>query len=118
MTAVGFRSPDPVSKGLKAKVYCFTRGKPLGYYSSWPVFTLTHHMLVWWAAWRVYPGKRFFDYVILGDDIVIADRLVAESYQKRMAEVEVTISHEKSLISSTGAMEFAKRFITDEGAWD
>ena len=25
----------------------------------------------------MYPGRRFTDYVILGDDIVIGDRLVA-----------------------------------------
>lgn len=59
-----------------------------------------------------------WDYAILGDDIVIADQGVAEEYQKIMKDAEVTISKEKSLISFTGAMEFAKRFITDWGTQD
>ncbi|KAL6959005.1 hypothetical protein U1Q18_050036 [Sarracenia purpurea var. burkii] len=49
MAMVMFRSPDKVSPKVRARVYRFTRGQPLGYYSSWPVFTLTHHMLVWLA---------------------------------------------------------------------
>jgi len=43
---------------------------------------------------------------------------VAEEYVKIMNDCEVTISKEKSLISSTGALEFAKKFITDEGSMD
>lgn len=70
--------------------------------TSWPVFALTHHALVWHAAWRVYPGKRFLDYAILGDDIVIADSSVAAEYQKIMCDAEVTISKEKSLVSCYG----------------
>ena len=55
---------------------------------------------------------------MLGDDIVIADERVAEQYQKIMCDAEVTISKEKSLVSHTGAMEFAKRFIADWGTQD
>lgn len=77
-------------------------------------------MLVWWAAWRVRPGVRFWDYALalLGDDIVIADPEVAESYKQVMAEAEVTISIEKSLVSDKGALEFAKRFLTEGGTVD
>lgn len=28
----------------------FVCGQPLGYYASWPLFALTHHILVWYAA--------------------------------------------------------------------
>ncbi|KAI5567024.1 hypothetical protein BDE02_13G061400 [Populus trichocarpa] len=38
----------------------------------WPLFTLSHHMVVWLAAERLYPGRRFQAYAVLGDDIVIA----------------------------------------------
>lgn len=55
----------------------------------------------------------FLDYAVLGDDIVIADERVAEEYQKIMRDAEVTISKEKSLVSRSGAAEFAKRFMTD-----
>lgn len=59
---------------------CFTAGQPLGYYASWPLFTLSHHWVVWMAAARVYPRRRFKDYAILGDDVVIADPMVAKEY--------------------------------------
>ena len=35
--------------------------------SSWPLFTLTHHTLVWIAAERVYGTTKLCDYAILGD---------------------------------------------------
>lgn len=111
MTEVDFRSPDKVSPQGEIESYKFTRGQPLGYYSSWPVFSITHHMIVWLVANYIYPGKRFTDYAILGDDIVIADDEVAESYRYVMEEIQAVISLEKSLISTKGACEFAKRFI-------
>lgn len=45
-----------------------------GYYSSWPLFALTHHVIVWAAAEQVYPGRVFDAYGLLGDDIVVADK--------------------------------------------
>lgn len=117
MTQASFRSPEPL-RGTRGRLYRFTKGQPLGYYSSWPVFALTHHMLVWRSAWQVYPGRKFLDYAILGDDIVIADEKVAAEYERLMDGCEVTISREKCLISHSGAMEFAKRFITDLGSLD
>ncbi|CAK9170024.1 unnamed protein product [Ilex paraguariensis] len=63
------------------------------------------------SAWRVRLGVKFFDYALLGDDIVIADPVVAKSYLEVMEECKVTISKEKSLISNVSALEFAKRFM-------
>ena len=37
-------------------------GRPLGFFSSWPLFTLTHHTLVWIAAERVYGTTKLCDY--------------------------------------------------------
>ncbi|KAK4412078.1 putative mitochondrial protein [Sesamum alatum] len=102
MNQIAFRSPERTGSPSKARVYRFTRGQPLGYLSSWPSFTLTHHMVVWLAAYEVYPGKKFWDYAILGDDIVIADRKVAEAYMRIMDEMGGIISLPKSLISHTG----------------
>jgi hypothetical protein len=45
-----------------------------------------------------------------GDDVVIADLHVARQYEDYLHRLGVTISYPKSLISSTGAAEFAKRF--------
>lgn len=89
----------------------FVAGQPLGYRSSWALFALTHHLLVWCAAEQVYPGKRFDKYAILGDDIVIADSKVAQVYKTALASLQVKISESQSLISHSGAAEFAKRFL-------
>lgn len=56
----------------------FVAGQPLGLHASWPLFALEHHLVVWYAADQYYPGKKFTKYVILGDDIVIADERVAQ----------------------------------------
>jgi len=113
MNQTAFRSPERVGSSLKARVYRFTRGQPLGFYSSWPSFTLTHHMVVWLAAWRVYPGQKFKNYALLGDDIVIADKGVAQAYRSIMEEMGGVINIDKSLISHNGCCEFAKRFIVN-----
>lgn len=78
-------------------------------YGSWPIFAFTP--LVWWAAEQVRPGIRFDKYAVLGDDVLITDPLVAEQYRLGLRRLGVKISPSKSLISSTGAAEFAKRFL-------
>jgi|APAga8741243855_1050100.scaffolds.fasta_scaffold58707_2 hypothetical protein len=64
------------------------------------------------CAELVYPGRRFGDYAILRDDVVIADESVAKVYSDSAAlgDLGVTISYSKSLISHSGSAEFAKRF--------
>lgn len=94
----------------KHRNICFVTGQPLGYYSSWPLFALSHHVLVWYAAEQCYPGQVFRRYAILGDDIVIADDRVAMTYSALLERLGVSISLPKSLTSKEGACEFAKRF--------
>jgi len=86
-------------------------GQPMGALSSWALLALTHHALVQLAAHNVYPNhKRWFEgYAVLGDDIVIADKAVAREYLRIMDCVGVEIGLAKSLVSSTGSLEFAKR---------
>jgi hypothetical protein len=83
-------------------------GQPLGAYSSWAAFTLSHHVLI----------RHCFDelgipctgkYLVLGDDVVIAHRGAARLYTKRLTELGVEISKTKSLISRD-TLEFAKRY--------
>lgn len=88
----------------------FVTGQPLGFLSSWPLFALSHHVIVWAAAEMVRPGEKFMQYALLGDDVVIADEVVALKYRDIMEGLKVKISDVKSLISSSGA-EFAKRFL-------
>lgn len=46
--------------------------------ASWPLFALSHHVYVWQAAEQcdLLEGRKFVNYAILGDDLVIADERV------------------------------------------
>lgn len=58
---------------------------------------LTHHCIVRMAGVMVGISK-FRNYLILGDDIVIANKLVAESYISIMEGLGVAISKPKCVI--------------------
>jgi hypothetical protein len=94
--------------GFNSVVYAV--GQPMGALSSWALLALTHHALVQLAAYEVHKSSGWFlDYAVLGDDVVIADRLVARKYLRIMEEIGVDISLAKSLVSNTSSLEFAKR---------
>jgi hypothetical protein len=101
LTRKGFCAPD-------GKTYFYKVGQPIGARSSWAMFTLSHHLLVQYAAHLVgvYPFK---DYILLGDDIVITNDAVAEKYVELITELGVGISPHKSHVSET-TYEFAKRW--------
>jgi len=89
-------------------------GQPMGALTSWAMLAITHHAIVQMAAalsGRVAGDNWFQDYALLGDDIVIADRLVADTYLKIMAGLGVGIQLSKSVHDSSGrgVLEFAKR---------
>lgn len=88
----------------------FVAGQPLGYHASWPLFALSHLLLVRWSAQQAYPGMVFRRYAVLGDYVVIADKRVASLYEQALVKLGVMISYQKSRISSSGSVEFAKRF--------
>jgi len=98
-----FESPDGVKR-------IYATGQPMGVYSSWPLLALVHHVIVRISALRV--GKtRFRSYRILGDDIVIRNKLVADEYSKVLRYLHVKISKTKTLVS-LDTFEFAKRLFT------
>jgi len=88
------------------------RGQPLGAYSSWVVFSYTHHLLVQFSAERVREDPM--QYSLLGDDLMIWNDAVAKEYERLIKELDVPISQSKSLSSasdrSTG--EFTKRIFS------
>lgn len=115
-------------------------GQPMGAYSSWAMLALTHHFIVQYSAWssnggdqslptnyeirnnRVFctgggvsPPVWFKDYMILGDDLLILNQKVANRYLQVMESLGVGVNMSKSLISTTGCGEFAKKFITPQG---
>jgi hypothetical protein len=89
-------------------------GQGMGLYSSWPAFAYSHHILIQWCASEV-GIESFTDYVIIGDDVAIANELVARKYRDILSELGVKISTAKSIISTKYPYcgEIAKRLILD-----
>lgn len=97
----------------------YTCGQPMGALTSWASMALLHHALVLFAAVRAgvvswpYP-LTFRDYLVLGDDVVIASKPVAEAYLALASELCIPISLHKSFISETGMFNFANQtYLTD-----
>ncbi|KAK8965436.1 hypothetical protein KSP40_PGU001362 [Platanthera guangdongensis] len=65
------------------------------------------------AADIVYPGKKFTKYAILGDDFIIADHCVGQISMNLLETIGVQFSPQKYQLSSTGCIEFAKRFLVN-----
>lgn len=91
----------------------YTVGQPMGIYSSWAVFALTHHFIIQYCAW-INGYKSFDKYRVLGDDVAIWDEKVAVEYEKLILSFNVDISYAKSIIPNKTSRkpakaEFAKR---------
>lgn len=96
----------------------YLAGQPMGAYTSWAVFALSHHFLVQFSAYQAFGTLKWFEeYCLLGDDVVIGNKKVAESYLALLRVIGVEVGLAKSLISTRGVFEFAKRTfrITKEG---
>jgi hypothetical protein len=91
----------------------WTVGTPLGLYPTFASFALLHHNLVQWCFQEsgVSPEDGVFPYVIVGDDIVIADLEVAQRYRELMNSLGVPISEVKTLWTK-GTAEFIGRVVT------
>lgn len=93
----------------------YATGQPMGALSSWASLALTHHFLVQAAAWHagVVPfGTWFSGYAIVGDDLVIFNTLVKDSYLGILAALGMPINQAKSILSPLGkGLEFCKRTI-------
>jgi hypothetical protein len=87
----------------------YSVGQPMGAYSSWAAFTITHHLVVSWAA-HLCGTRDFTKYIILGDDIVINNDKIAQKYIGIMTRLGVDISEAKTHVSKN-TYEFAKRWI-------
>lgn len=94
------------SSSEKETFVSYNAGQPMGAYSSWSTFTITHHFILYVIHKELDLTERF--YQILGDDIVIWHDDVAARYLQIMKELDVGISIPKSNISFN-MYEFAKR---------
>jgi len=98
---------DITIKNVTTKL-SYSAGQPMGAYSSWAVMALTHHVIVQVAAIRCYK-HNFSNYFLLGDDLVIADSLVAQEYLSIIHTLGMPYSPEKTHVSDD-TFEFAKRW--------
>jgi len=99
----------PVPVGTPRQLH-YAVGQPMGAYTSWAVFALTHHLLVQFAAYQAGKGLKWFTlYALLGDDVVIGDSGVAKAYLLLLQAIGVEVGLAKSLISDAATFEFAKR---------
>lgn len=103
-----------ITPGISPGFVFYRAGQGIGIYSSWAILAYTNHFMVRYAAYTV-GYKRFSDYLILGDDIVIADDKVARAYHKLITRIGVRISIPKSIISSPNyrSLEFASRLLVN-----
>nr|DBA07247.1 TPA_asm: RNA-dependent RNA polymerase [Gigaspora rosea mitovirus 5] len=117
-------------KGLQVKPDVgqvrYTRGQPMGFLSSWASLAVLHHLIVQYCAHRVRMRMRgtpegwrtgilpFTDYLVLGDDIVIACPLVAQEYTQFCSSSGIELSLYKSFVSSKGFMNFASQSVIQD----
>jgi hypothetical protein len=114
MTDRNFYFSPAIAEKLKVSngPYRYAVGQPMGGLSSWAGLAITHHWLVQWASHKAYPTKTDWEinYEILGDDLVIFDKLIADQYLIIMSELGCEINLNKSIVSpNRPVFEFAKR---------
>jgi hypothetical protein len=113
MVGKPFLPPVHPSEWDNYKPLHYSVGQPMGGRSSWPIFTLTHHILIKYCALKL-GIVNFHNYIILGDDIVIKHDAVALYYKDLLTKLGVEISVNKTHVSKTH-YEFAKRWICPIG---
>jgi hypothetical protein len=86
----------------------YATGNPMGFYSSFSSFALSHHFFVWLASKRAGRDFHSLPYMLLGDDIVIGNDNVAKEYRQLLVEWGIPFSPEKTHTSKIG-FEFAKQ---------
>jgi len=95
------------------KSYRYSRGQPMGTLSSWSSLAVIHHYLIFLSAHRV-KVNNFNDYLVLGDDVVIGNKQVADSYVKVCSDYGVLIGLPKSFTSNARFFQFASQDILDK----
>jgi len=92
----------------KGRKISYGTGNPMGLYSSWASTTLAHHFLLWLACKRVNLNWKRSRYMLLGDDIVIANDRLSNAYKEILTEWDIGFNVSKTHDSPYG-FEFAKQ---------
>jgi hypothetical protein len=88
----------------------------MGAYSSWGLFSLSHHFVVQLAARNSGFEGWYHGYMLLGDDIVLFGdsplaHSIANEYVRLLAIMGVTVNPSKGVVSANGTFEFAKKIV-------
>jgi hypothetical protein len=94
----------------KGRSIFYSTGNPMGLYSSWATFAVCHHFLIYLACKKARVAWERCPYMLLGDDIVLADDKVAQAYKEYLLLWDVPFSPGKTHTSLYG-YEFAKQII-------
>lgn len=96
---------------LDSQKYYYSVGQPMGCLSSWAGLAITHHWIMQFCSFLVTKNWDWEErYEVLGDDIVIFDTNLADSYLEVMKNLGLEINLSKSIVShSKPSFEFAKR---------
>jgi hypothetical protein len=97
-------------------------GQPMGALTSWASMALVHHCLVLFAAYDSGVTDKsnilsFDEYMVLGDDVVIANKTVAIAYKDICVALGIPISIAKSYISGNGMFNFANQTFVGNNNW-
>jgi hypothetical protein len=74
-------------------------GQPMGAHASWPLFTLAHHLVVEYAAYKGRIPNAKAKYRLIGDDVIISDEVIWSFYRSIMLDLGLTINLGKTVIS-------------------
>jgi hypothetical protein len=91
----------------------YETGGPMGIYSNWAMFAITHHALVLYCFSKTNNWPLKGRYGIIGDDIAIANEAVAKDYEHYLQLLKVKINKTKSWLPQPNPLtsfEFAKRY--------
>jgi len=90
----------------------YSVGNPMGAYSSFNSFALTHHYLIFYCCKVLGKKWKSLPYALLGDDIVIGDKDVGDMYMEVIKGLGLDYSPLKTH-KSKNFYEFAKRYYLD-----
>lgn len=90
MTALPFEVDPSAGQAADLSVR-YAVGNPMGFYTSWAAFALSHHAVLRYLGKKVCPGVKpgQLKYVILGDDVLIWDDRLAMAYKDFLSRMGV-----------------------------
>jgi hypothetical protein len=112
LTTIVERGQWHLDSGRNLRRCRWKKGQPLGLGPSFPLFALTHGLVLL----SLNEGRWDSTFFVLGDDVIILDDHLAIRYKKWLSVVGVTISEQKTFSSNTVG-QFAGKTYTPYGAF-